>query len=113
MSTPSELIEVTEALNDWRANKRAKFERIPPELLRRARRLRGGAISDREICKTTRLSWMQLIPKTKKRVTEFVEIPAIMASDPVVVEIHDGARSVIIRFGPSVDVEKLVSQFYP
>ena len=112
MLTPSELDQVTAALKDWRANKKTKFERIPPELLARARALRGGSVSDNEICTATGLSWTQLIPKTKKKnaAAQFVEIPPMVMSEPVVVEIHDGDRSVIIRF-PLIDVEKLLSHF--
>jgi hypothetical protein len=113
MQTQSELNQVAAALKDWRANKKTKFERIPPELLQRARSLRGGDLCDNEICVATGLSWNQLIPKTKKKkvATEFVEIPPMVVNEPVVVEIHDGTKSVIIRF-PMVDVEKLLSHFY-
>jgi hypothetical protein len=112
-STQSGLVELTAALNGWRANKK-KSERVPAELLSRARSLRGGDVSDREICKTTGLSWNQLLPKpkAKKPKAEFVEIPPVVTAEPVVVEIHDGEKSVIIRFGPSVDIEKLLSHFY-
>jgi hypothetical protein len=113
MDTPTALDELVKSFSEWRANKKTRAERLPPELLRRARELRGGQFSDREICKRTGLNPYKLPsskPK-KKDVPEFIEIPQVMASEPVVVEIHDGEKSIIIRL-PSVDVEKLLSHFY-
>jgi hypothetical protein len=115
MSTPSRLAQVAEALKDWRTTKKTKFERIPIDLMNQVRGLRGGEFSDSEICKATGLAWVQLIPKpkAKKAAEKFVEIPPLLMAEPVVVEIHDGDRSVIIRLGPSFDVEKLISRFCP
>ena len=114
MSTPSDLTEIAASLRDWRANKKTKYERIPDELLRRARGLRGGSFSDNKICTVTGLSLKQLAPKnkTQKSTMEFVELPPVHMQEPVVVEIHDGTRSVILRFCPSINIEKLLSQFY-
>jgi hypothetical protein len=109
----SKLAEVVAALCEWRTQKKSRWERMPAELLNRVRELRGGDVSDHEICKATGLSWNQLIPKSKTRKSKpaFVEIPPVSVPEPVVVEIHDGDKSVIIRF-PSIDVEKLLSHFY-
>lgn len=112
MDTATELDELVKSFSEWRANKKTRAERLPPELLRRARELRGGQFSDREICKRTGLNPYKLpSSKPRKKDAEFVEIPRVMTSEPVVIEIHDGNKSIIIRL-PSVDVEKLLSHFY-
>lgn len=111
MDTPTALDELVKSFSDWRANKKSRADRLPEELLRRARELRGQ-FSDREICKRTGLNPYRLPPSgRKKKDAEFVEIPPVQVAEPVVVEIHDGDKSIIIRL-PSVDVEKLLSHFY-
>jgi hypothetical protein len=98
--TRLELEAVTAALSEWRANKKSKHERVPVELLKRARDLRGGDVSDREICKVTGLSWTQLIPKpkAKRSAAEFVEIPPLAGpTEMLTIEVHDGSRSIIVH----------------
>lgn len=111
MDTTTELDELVKLFSLWRANKKSRAERLPDELVKRARELRGGRFSDREICKRTGLNPYRLPPAKPKKKAEFVEIPQVVTSEPVVVEIHDGEKSIIIRL-PSVDVEKLLSHFY-
>ncbi len=120
MSTSPELIEVAATLNEWRAHKKTKFERIPRDLLARVRGLRGGANSDREICKVTGLAWNQLHPKARKLKSakplqskappELIELPPLVPPPEVVtVEILEGARLITIRVPASVDAAKLLS----
>jgi hypothetical protein len=111
VDTPTALDELVKSFSDWRANKKSRAERLPEDLLKRARELRGQ-FSDREICKRTGLNPYRLPPSgRKKKDPEFVEIPPVQAPESAVVEIHDGDKSVILRL-PSVDVEKLLAHFY-
>jgi hypothetical protein len=111
MDTPTALDELVKSFSDWRTNKKSRADRLPEELLKRARELRGQ-FSDREICKRTGLNPYRLPPSgRKKKGVEFVEIPPVLATEPVVVEIHDGDKSIILRL-PSVDIEKLLAHFY-
>ena len=67
MDTTTELDELVKLFSLWRANKKSRAERLPDELVKRARELRGGRFSDREICKRTGLNPYRLPPAKPKK----------------------------------------------
>lgn len=115
-----ELDQVTQLLNEWRAQRKTKFEHCPKSLIHRARALTVSFSVD-EIMKATGLSERQVAPfgrkSAEKRLAinqEFVELPKVTAipdaSHAIKVEIRDGMRLISVQLPATTDLRKLFTE---
>lgn len=93
------LYELEQAFLNWRSQKKSKRDRIPAELLERAREL-SQSFSEREICKATRIPASRLFPRSTERASGFVELPGAMGFDlqqRIAVEIRKEDRTLTVQ----------------
>jgi hypothetical protein len=102
------LDELEQAFQEWRSTKKTSRERVPRELLERARGL-AGQFSENEILRRCGLPKRRVFPKQKSKRPEFVEIPSEVVATPITVEIRSRDQLISVTLPASTDLGTLFS----
>ena len=104
------LDELEQAFQEWRSTKKTSRERVPRELLERARGL-AGHFSENEILRRCGLPKRRVFPKPQLEPAEFVEIPTEMTAmpTPITIEIRSRDQLISVTLPASTDLGTLFS----